>query len=114
MIHQSIIETILLAIGLMCSQYYVDTHYKPQLAIVDTYQDTVYVYNKNNYFCPKYCEIHHTHLIHHSEYKGCSVGGSDGPSLCNHFTYNQLVSEVSEKRRRHTPKMNGLPLVSLD
>ena len=111
MLNQSTIETILLAVGLMCSQLFYDEAIKPKLYVVQQsnhhYPDSLYVLNKGNYFCPSYCQISHIHLTHESSYN-C------GDAICQHHKFDELVSRVKIKKDKKSRPLAVGGIVAYD
>ena len=96
MLNQSMIETILVALGLMGTQFFFDETQNPKLYIVEQHygvQDSMYVLNKGVYFCPIYCEANHIHLTHEQSYNCSDV-------VCSHHKFNKLVSRVKLKKKK--------------
>ena len=103
MLNQSMIETILVAITLMGTQFFFDETQNPKLYIVERhygFQDSMYVLNKGTYFCPHYCQINHIHLTHESSYN-CTH------DICPHHKFDSLIVRVKLKKKK---KSKPLPM----
>ena len=102
MIQQSIIEILIVAFGMMGSQWYISEYYKPHLYIVSTptfqlEHYYIHIHHKGNYFCPSYCGVDHKHIAHHEEYN-CSTS-------CMHKIYVDVLERVKlPKSKRKKPK----------
>ena len=107
MIQASFIETLIVALGMMGTQYYIDEYHKPHLYIVSTQFNQIEQYyihihrNKGNYFCPSHCAIEHSHIAHKSSYN-CSTS-------CSHKTYVEAIERVKLPKKKKK-KPNRLPM----
>jgi hypothetical protein len=104
MISPPLIEQLVLAGCIALSSYLYNEKFQEKLYVVQYesgLQDSLYILNRGEHFCPSYCGVDHMHRSHEASYNCNQVS-------CEHHKFDMLVSRVKIKKSRRKPK--GLPM----